>query len=233
MPVAINNLLVRRGKKVMCEYTDELYSKWATNSLSKVEQAFLKEHIKTCPDCRAFFAEKKEGLNILRKESLKFGLGVGFFSGLLSSIGVTIALKNLSLFSSRDITISLILFLPILLFMGIQIVVFKLTEGEEEVPLRALNLVRAIAVLFVFSGLLYSALFNIPILAKRFYVTRASFESIVLFINIVLSGPYWAIGNRLAARAYQKELETPAFVASLVGTWLLVTLGISYLLFNP
>lgn len=214
----------------MCEYTDELYSKWATNSLSKVEQAFLKEHLKTCPDCRMSFAEANEGLDVLRKESLKFGFGVGLFAGLLSSIGVTIALKNFSLFSSRDITISLILFLPILLFMGIQIVVFKLTEGEEEAPSRALNLVRAIAVLFVFSGLLYSALFNIPILAKRFYVTSASFESIVLFVNIILSGPYWAIGNRLAARAYQKELETTAFVASLFGTWLLVTSGVSYLL---
>ncbi len=126
----MDDLLVRRDKKVMCEYTDELYSKWVTNSLSKVEQAFLKEHIKMCLDCRISFAETKEGLDVLRKESLKFGLSVGFFSGFLSSLGVTIALKNFSLFSSRDITISLILFLPILLFMGIQIVVFKLTDGE-------------------------------------------------------------------------------------------------------
>jgi len=159
---------------------------------------------------------------------LKFGFRIGLLASVITSIGVTIGLRNLSTYDSGDFVISAILYLPLALFMGIQIVAFKMSEGENP---KLGSLLRAIVTLFVFSGLLYSILFNIPALAKasNFSIKRFD-QSLILFLNIVLSAFYWVIGNRLALQAYHRELETPSFSVSLLSTWVFVTAGISYAL---
>jgi hypothetical protein len=210
----------------MCEYTEELYTRWVNGKLTKIEQAFFEEHMQKCSDCSALaFEEKKTHLSTVRKNSLKFGFGIGLLVGLITSIGVVIGLRNLSTYDSRDFIICGMLYLPIAVFTGIQIVVFKLSEGENP---KFSSLLRSIVTLFVFSGLLYSILFNIPALAKAsFSITRFD-ESFILFLNIMLSALYWVIGNRLAIRAYQRELENLPFITSLLSTWIFVTAGISY-----
>src|SRR5581483_8387359 len=145
--------------------------------------------------------------------------------------GVIAAIKNFPTYSSRDLIISVILYIPLAIFMGIQISVFKLSESDENTAYKPFSLLRAITTLFVFSALLYSILFNIPALAKASYldVTR-TFEFSILFLNIVLSSLYWVVGNRLAVYVYQRQLETHSFVISLLGTWVFITTGISYVL---
>ncbi|HWP93918.1 MAG TPA: zf-HC2 domain-containing protein [Thermodesulfobacteriota bacterium] len=212
----------------MCEYTEELYSRWLSRKLTRIEQAFFEEHMQNCADCSTLVLEEnKERLTALRVSSLKFGFGIGLLASLITSIGLVIGLNNLANYSSRDFIISGILYLPIALFTGVQIVAFKLSEAANS---KLSNLLRSIVTLFVFSTLLYSVLFNIPALAKASHASIGRFnESLILFLNIVLSAFYWVIGNRLAIQAYNRELETSSFVASLLSTWVLVLAGISYL----
>jgi hypothetical protein len=212
----------------MCEYTEELYSRWVSRKLTRIEQAFFEEHMQNCTDCSTLVLEEnKERLSALRVSSLKFGFGIGLFASLITSIGVVIGLNNIANYASRDFIISGILYLPIALFTGVQIVAFKLSEA---VKTNLSSLLRSIVTLFVFSLLLYSVLFNIPVLAKASYANIGKFnESLVLFFNIVLSAFYWVIGNRLAIQAYNRELETSSFLASLLSTWVLVIAGVSYL----
>jgi hypothetical protein len=211
----------------MCEYTEELYARWTSGKLTRIERAFFEEHMQSCSDCSTIvFEEKKARLSAVRIDSLKFGFRIGLLASAITSIGVTIGLRNLPTYDSGDFMISAILYLPLALFMGIQIVAFRISEGENPKPS---SLLRASVTLFVFSGLLYSIFFNIPALAKvsDFSIRRFD-EPVILFLNIVLSALYWVIGNRLALQAYNRDLETPSFSISLLGTWALVTTGITY-----
>ncbi|HEX3036275.1 MAG TPA: zf-HC2 domain-containing protein [Thermodesulfobacteriota bacterium] len=211
----------------MCEFREELYNKWVSGKLTRIEQAFFEEHMQTCPECSVCsFREEKGYLKKVKENSLKFGFNIGLLASLLTSMGAAIALKNSFTYTSKDLIISIMLCIPIAIFMGLQVVLFKLSEGEDSKS-KLPNLIRAIATLFVFSVLLYSALFNIPTLSEK---TSRMFEFLLLFLNIVLLGPYWVIGNRLALQAYQRELETSPFVVSLLGTWLFLTTGASYIL---
>jgi hypothetical protein len=212
----------------MCEYTEEFYTRWARGRLTRIEQAFFEEHRQKCPDCSTL---SLEGRALARTDSLKFGFGIGLLASVITSIGVIAAIKNFPTYSSHDLIISAILYIPLAIFMGIQISVFKLSESDENTTYKPFSLLRAITTLFVFSALLYSILFNIPALAKASYldVTR-TFEFSILFLNIVLSALYWVVGNRLAVYVYQRQLETHSFVISLLGTWVFITTGISYVL---